>query len=160
MSFDFDAVLLDRVFQPWADRLAGWTTCFGIARGALVLACESQGLTLYWDAIRDVSAVNIVVSGMIALLMLFGAWQAWRLITRAERQSRSATMNIRRITLRWQRMMWLGISTCCIATLSPHADIRSAFAILACFAWVALIYFVSCTANPPAFRYTERRAAA
>ena len=160
MTVDVDAILLDRVFQPCADRLAAWTSCFGLARGALVLACESQTLTLFWDAVRDASGVNLVLSGMIAVLTLFGAQQAWGLIKRAERQSRSGSMNIRRVTLRWQRMTWLGVSACCSATLSPHADIRAVFTILACAAWVALIYFVSCTPRPPALQRSDRLAGA
>lgn len=160
MTIDLDAILLDRVFQPCADRLAGWTTCFGLARGALVLACESQALTLFWDAIRDGSGNNLLLSGMIAMLTLFGAQQAWSLIKRIERQSRSGGMNVRRITLRGQRMTWLGVSACCSAVLGMDADIRALFTILACIAWVALIYFVSCTPRPPALRQSNRLAGA
>ncbi len=160
MTIDVDAVLIDRVFQPCADHFAAWTSCFGLARGALVIACESQALTLFWDAVRDVSGVNLVLSGLIAVLTLFGAQQAWRLINRAERQSRSGGMNVRRITLRQQRMTWLGVSAACTATLCPHGDIRAAFTVLACIAWVALIYFVSCTPRPPAMRRSSRLAGA
>ncbi len=160
MTVDVDAFLLDRVFQPCADQLAGYTTCFGLARGALVLACESQALTLFWDAVRDVSGANLVMSGLVAVLTLFGAQQAWGLIKGIERQSRSGGMNIRRVTLRAQRMTWLGVSTCCGALLFTHPDIRAAFTILACAAWVALIYFVSCTPRPPAMRHSTRLAGA
>jgi hypothetical protein len=160
VTTDVDAVLLDRVFQPCADHLAEWTTCFGLARGALVVACESQALTLFWDAFLDGSAINLVLSGMIAMLTLFGAQQAWGLIKRVERQARSGGMNVRRITLRRQRMIWLGVSAFCTATLSPHADIRAVSAILACMGWVALIYFVSCTPRPPAMRRSHRLAGA
>lgn len=160
MTVDVDAILLDRVFQPCADHLAEWTTCFGLARGALVLACESQALTLFWDAVRDSSAVNVMLSGMVAMLTLFGARQAWGLIQRVERQSRSGGMNVRRVTLRQQRMTWLGLSASCSALLCIHADIRAAFAIVSCVAWVALIYFISCTPRPPALRHSNRLASA
>ncbi len=160
MTVDIDAVLLDRVFQPCSDSVAGWTTCFGLARGALVVACEAQALTLFWDAVRDESGVNVMMSGIVAVLTLFGARQAWGLIKRIERQSRSGGMNARRVTLRQQRMTWLGVSTCCSAILCTHADIRAAFTILACIAWVAVIYFVSCTPRPPALRHSNRLAGA
>ena len=160
MTTDVDAILLDRVFQPCADRLAAFTTCFGLARGALVLACESQALTLFWDVFRDASGINLVLSGLIAALTLFGAQQAWGLIKRIERQSRLGGMNIRRITLRGQRMTWLGVSAGCSAILCKDPDLRAAFTILACVAWVALIYFVSCTPRPPAMRHSHRLAGA
>lgn len=160
MTIDIDATLLDRVFQPCADRLAGVATCFGLARIALVLACESQALTLFWDAFRDASGVNLALSGMVAALTLFGAKQAWGLIQRTERQSRSGGMNVRRVTLRGQRLTWLAVSGSCSAVLCTHLDISAAFTILACGAWVALIYFVSCTPQPPAMRRTVGLAGA
>ena len=160
MPVDPDAVLLEHVFQPCADRLVGWTTCFGLARGALVLACESQALTLFWDAVRDPTSVNLVLSGLVAALTLWGARQAWGLIKRTERQSRSGCMNVQRIALRGQRLSWLGVGICCTAALSTQFDIRAAFNILACLAWVALIYFVSCTPRPPLMRHSSRMVAA
>ncbi len=160
MTVDIDAVLLDRVFQPCADRVAEWTNCFGLARGALVLACEAQALTLFWDAVHDASGVDLALCAMIGALTFYGARQAWNLIKRVERQSRSGGMNVRRVTLRHQRLTWLGVSTCCAAILSIDADIRSAATILACAAWVALIYFVSCTPRPPALRQANRLAGA
>lgn len=160
MTIDLDAILLDHVYQPCADRLAEWTSCFGLARGAMVLACEAQALTLFWDAVRDVSPVNLLFCTLIAALMLFGAKQAWSLIRRAERQSRSGAMNVRRITLRWQRMAWLGVSVCCTAAVGLNFDIRAAFTVLSCMSWVSLIYFVSCTPRPPAMRRFSRLAGA
>jgi hypothetical protein len=157
---DVDTILLDHVFQPCADRLATWTTCFGLARAALILACESQTLTLFWDAVLDVSGVNLTLSGFIAVLTLVGAHRAWGLIKRVERQSRSGGMNVRRVTLRQQRMTWLGIAAVCSAMLCTHADIRVIFNIVACIAWVALIYFVSCTPPPPALWDSKRLAGA
>lgn len=160
MAIDVDAFLLDRVFQPCANQLATVATCFGLARTALVLACESQALTLFWDASREMTPFNITLCGMVALLTLFGGYQAWQLIKRVERQSRSGGMNVRRITLRAQRMSWLGVCALCTATLGPNADIRAVFAIVGCIAWVAVIYFMSCTPMPPAQRHSFRMSAA
>lgn len=160
MAIDVDAVLLDRVFQPCANRFAGLATCFGLARVALVLACESQALTLFWDALRDTSGFNLALCASVAALTVYGGMQAWRLIKRVERQSRSGGMNVRRITLRRQRLSWLGVCAFCTATLSPHADIRAIFAIVACIAWVAVVYFISCTPLPPVQRHSFRMSAA
>ncbi len=160
MAIDIDAVLLDRVFQPCANRFAGVSTCFGLSRVALVLACESQALTLFWDATGDRSGFNLALCLAVATLTLYGGYQGWQLIKRVERQSRSGGMNVRRITLRGQRLAWIGVCALCVATLSPHADVRAVFAIVACAAWVAVIYFVSCTPSPPAQRHSFRMAAA
>ena len=160
MGIDVDAVLLDRVFQPCANSCAAVATCFGLARTSMVIACESQALTLFWDAARDASGFNLMMCVTVAALTLYGGYQAWQLIRRIERQSRSGGMNVRRITLRGQRMSWLGVCALCTATLSPHADIRSVFAIVACIAWVAVVYFVSCTPMPPAQRQSFRMSAA
>ena len=155
MALDIDALLLDRVFQPCVNAVAERMSCFALARVALVLAVEAQGLTLYWDAVANASVFSVGFSTFAAVLTLFGAQQAWRVIMRAERQSRSGTMNARRISLRGQRMTWLAVCSGCIAYLAPHGDIRAAFMILSCGGWVALIYLVSCTPLPPA----RRRAA-
>lgn len=125
-----------------------------------MLACESQALTLFWDALRDTTGFNLALCMIVAGLTLFGGYQAWQLIKRVERQSRSGGMNLRRITLRGQRLAWLGVCAFCTATLSPHADIRAVFAIVACIAWVAVVYFVSCTPMPPAQRQSFRMSAA
>lgn len=155
MTFDIDALLLDRVFQPCVNVAADRLSCFALARIALAIAVEAQTLTLFWDAIEHASVFSLGFSAFAVVLTLFGAQQAWRLITRAERQSRSGTMNVRRITFRGQRVTWLLVCAGCIALLMPHGDVRAVFQILSCAAWVALIYFVSCTPLPPA----RRRAA-
>ncbi len=160
MAIDVDTFLLDRVFQPCADRLASVASCFGLARTALVLACEAQALTLFWDASLNLTPFNLAMCGSVALLACYGGYRAWQLIQRIERQSRSGAMNVRRITLRGQRMTWLGACALCSAMLSPHADIRAAFAILGCIAWVAVVYFLSCTPMPPAERRSFRMSAA
>ena len=160
MAIDVDAFLLDRVFQPCADRLASVASCFGLARTALVLACESQALTLFWDATLSLTPFNLVMCASVASLTGYGGYRAWQLIQRIERQSRTGTMNVRRITLRGQRMTWLGVCALCSVMLSPNADIRAVFAILGCVAWVAVVYFLSCTPMPPAERRSFRMSAA
>ena len=152
MAFDIDALLLDRVFQPCVNATADRLSCFALARIALAVAVEAQMLTLFWDAVEGGSAFSVGFSAFALVLTLFGAQQAWRVIMRAERQSRSGTMNVRRITLRGQRMTWLAVCAGCVALLIPHGDIRAVFQILSCGAWLALIYFVSCTPLPPARR--------
>ena len=160
VAIDLDATLLDRVFQPLCDAFALWASPFGMARGALVLAVESQALPLFWNVLKDRSVFSATLSSMAAVLTLIGAQQAWRLIAKAERESRGNTMNVRRITLRRQRMTWLAVCTGCSALLLQDPDIRAAFSILSCLAWVALIYLVSCTPRPQARQRMGRLAAA
>ena len=152
MAVDIDTVLLDRVFQPCVNVAAGMMSCFALARAALAVAVEAQTLVLFWDAIDKASAFSMAFSAFAAVLTLVGAQQAWKTIARAERQARSGTMNTRRMTLRGQRMTWLFVCLGCAAVLIPNGDIRAAFQILGCVAWIALVYFISCEAVPPARR--------
>ena len=152
MAVDIDSILLDRVFQPWVNVAARMMSCFALARASLALAVEAQMLTLLWDAIAKATAFSVGFSAFAAVLTLVGAQQAWKMIARAERQARSGTMNFRRMTLRGQRVTWLGVCFGCAAILIPHGDIRAAFQILGCAAWIALVYFISCEPVPPARR--------
>ena len=160
MAVDPDWILLDRVFQPFVEACAGLTSCFGLARVALVIAVEAQGLTLFWDGVADPSVFGVTLCSAVAVLTIFAARQAWQLIRRAEKQTRSGMMNVRRISLRRQRLTWLGVCAACMALLVPQGDLRSGFALIGCAGWIALIYFVSCTPLPPARQRFRRMAPA
>lgn len=151
MRTDIDTLLLDRLFQPLADRLAGLTNCFGLARLSLAAAVLLQFAVLAADLTELGAPSQRLAAAAIALLALFGAEQGWRLIVRTERQARSGGMNLRRITLRWQRLAWLGVTSWSVVGAGGNG-LSEAALWGACVAWVGLIYFVSCTPTPPPMR--------
>jgi hypothetical protein len=137
MRLDVDSLLLDRLFQPVADRAAGRVTCFGLARTFLLAAVLLQVIVTMID-LR-------VATASACLLGLAGAQQAWCLITRTERQAQPGGRNLRRITLRWQRLAWLAVTPWSVAA---GISVRGGFELGLCgtsVAWLGLIYFVSCT---------------
>ena len=150
MSDDIDTLLLDRVFQPVADRLNGWTTCFGLARLSLAAAVALQTAVLACDIASDCDPTLLGLATGATLLAYFGADQARGLIARVERQSRPGVMNLRRVTLRWQRMMWLAVAACCAGSSFASMQAGAVCGALASLSWVAAIYFLSCSPKPPA----------
>ncbi len=149
MHADIDTALLDRVFQPVADRAASAATCFDLARFALAAAVALQTIVLIDDLLTFGDPVARALAGGITLLAFVGADQGRRLIVRVERQARSGMMNVRRITLRSQRWAWLAICGWTVATTVIRLDATSLHLGLASLAWVATIYFASCTPQPP-----------
>lgn len=160
MSADIDAMLLDQVFQPAGDRLEGWTTCFGLARLCLgaAVALQTGVLALEIGAGRDPAMLGLTAG--LTVLAYFGADHARALIARVERQSRPGAMNLRRVTLRWQRLTWLGAAACCTGSSLASLEGGAICAGLASLAWVASVYFLSCSPTPPASRTFRRYAAA
>ena len=158
MQADIDTLLLDRVFQPAADRLSIGTNCFGLARLALLAAVLLQTIVLAADLLIFADPVMRALAGGITLLAFAGADQARGMIARVERQTRTGVMNVRRITLRRQRMAWLAVSLGSGATALARLDGATICAGLASLSWLAVIYFVSCSPAPPRFS-VHRRAA-
>ncbi len=160
MSADVDTLLLDRVFQPLADRGSSATTCFGLARLALATAVALQTMVLVDDLLLFADPFTRALAGAIAVLAFVGADQGRRMISRVERQSRSGLMNIRRITLRGQRWAWLAITGWTVATACMRQDTATAHVGLSSLAWLAAIYFASCTPKPPGLTHQRRRSTA
>ena len=152
MTTDVDTLLLDRVFQPVADGLNDWTTCFGLARVSLAAGIALQTAVLAFDIQTYSDPAILILAVGATLLAYFGADQARGLIARVERQSRPGVMNVRRITLRWQRMAWLTVAACCAGSSLASLDLGSVCAGLATLSWVAVVYFLSCSPKPPAAR--------
>ncbi len=153
---DIDSVLLDRLFQPLADRLAAWISCFGLARLSLAVAVGLQCIVVMIDMRGAIEPVQRVAAVGISLLALFGAQQAWSLITRTERQARPGNLNLRRITLRWQRVAWIAVTVWSVAAGVTAGEGGLGLA-GACFAWLGIVYFVSCTPLPPPARVELRQ---
>lgn len=160
MRTDLDTLLLDHLFQPAADRAAAWISCFGLARLALGMAIGLQLMMVTVELSRIEAQAPRLAGLGITLLALFGAQQAWLLILRTERQARCGTMNLRRITLRWQRLAWLAV-TVWSAVTGISAEASTAVGLCGtCLSWLSVIYFVSCTAAPPPERTALRAAIA
>lgn len=157
MRNDVDSLLLDRLFQPFVDRAADWITCFGMARISLAFAVLLQFVVLIIDLSSMEDAMTRLVAGSVTVLALFGAKQAWALVERTERQARPGGMNLRRITLRWQRLAWLAVTSWAVATGLSGGDGVGMAICGASLAWVSLIYFVSCTPAPPPRRTVSRQ---
>ena len=151
MRSDIDNLLLDRLFQPLTDRAAGWITCFGLARASLTAAVLLQFVVLVIDLSGFEDPLHRVLAVGVTVIALFGAQQTRTLIARAERQTRVGTMNVRRITMRWQRLAWLGVTMWAAAT-GLSAGAAGLGVCGASLAWLGLIYFVSCTPAPPRWR--------
>lgn len=157
MRMDVDSLLLDRLFQPVADRSADWITCFGLARLSLAAAVLLQFLILAIDLRSFDGPMARVAATCITLLALFGGRQAWSMIARIERQSRAGQMNVRRISLRWQRLAWLAVTAWSVATSASGGGEAGLEICGASLAWLGLTYFVSCTPAPPPARTMSRQ---
>lgn len=156
MSVDVDNLLLDRVFQPAADRAAQWASCFALSRASLALALLLQLAVLALDLSVEGDPLRRYMALGITALALVGGQQAMTGITRAERQARPGAMNVRRITMRWQRLAWLAIALWAATVAAGSRTGANAGVCAACLAWLSCIYFLSCTASPPRVRISRR----
>ncbi len=149
MSVDPDFLLLDRVFQPAADRMAAWATPFDLARLSLITVIVLHTVVLAWDLARlsDPLLLALVTGG--TLIGYRAASQLRRQIARAERRSRPGMMNAQRVLLRSFRLAWLGLAPACavleISSAHRSVDLCNA-ALSAC--WLATVYFASCSPSP------------
>lgn len=149
---DIDGVLLDRLFQPAADRLSERTSCFGLARLCLAAAVALQFVVLACDLEVEGDMVRRVMAVGITALALAGAQQGQVVIRHAERQARPGLMNVRRITMRWQRNAWLVISAWACTIAVGQVSAANVAVCAASLAWLSCIYFLSCSPSPPPAR--------
>ena len=153
MSVDPDTLLLDRVFQPAADRAAEWATCFDLARASLLAVLMLQTGVFAWNlaCLSDPLMLMLITGG--TLIGYNAASQMLRQVARAERQSRPGMMNRNRVLLRPFRLLWLGLATASTALLATSAlrpvDLCN---VALTIAWVTTVYFCSCAASPPRVR--------
>lgn len=152
MPPNFDLFLLDRVFQPIADRLAHRTTCFGMARlllhGVLVLVLAVVGGQ--WRE-GQLDGWNL----LFGPCMFYIAWANLLLLRRAESRADrlDGTANGLRARIWWQRLYWVvmvGVSLYRIGIGDRAFSDVAGLLLNLCLA--AAVYFMSCRANPPARR--------
>ncbi len=146
---DMDGLLIDRVFQPVADRVAGCASCFDLARLSLNAAIALEAALLAYDLARlpDPAQRTLVVLGT---LMAFGAAQAVRLqIARAERQARPGMMNLNRVVLRPFRLLWIGLGLVGLTSLAVSGGTAALLNAAASFGWLGAVYLMCCVPTPP-----------
>ena len=149
---DVDALLIDRVCQPFADRLAGTLSCFDLARLSLNAAIALEAALLAWD-LAHMDSQPLRAAVIMGTLMAFAAAQAVRgQIARAERRARPGMMNLSRITLRPFRLLWVGLTLFCAAELMLSASTASALNAAATLGWIGAVYLMCCVPSPPPAR--------
>ncbi len=147
---DVDALLIDKVCQPFADRLADTLTCFDLARLSLNAAIALEAALLAWD-LAHIDSLTLRTAVIIGTLMAFGAAQAVRgQIDRAERRARPGMMNINRVTLRPFRLLWISLALFCAAQLALAAGAASLLNAGATLGWIGAVYLMCCVPAPPA----------
>ncbi len=149
---DMDGLLIDRLFQPVADRVAGCLSCFDLARLSLNGAVGLEAALLAYDLAHiTASAQRTLV--VLGTLMAFGAAQAVRSqIARAERTSRPGMMNINRVVLRPFRLLWIGLGLVGLASLAVSCGPAALLNAAATFGWLGAVYLMCCVPAPPPAR--------
>ncbi len=154
---DPDFLLLDRVFQPAADRMAAWATPFDLARLFLITVIVLHTVVLAWDLalLGDPLLLALVTGG--TLIAYRAASQMRGQIARAERQSRPGVMNMQRVLLRPFRLAWLGLAAASAAlALSSALRPVDLCSVALSVGWLATAYLASCSPSPPVLRTARR----
>lgn len=149
MARDFDFYLLDHVFQPFADSLAGTLSCFSLARISLFAAVIMQTVVLAWN-VNVLDPSGALVIGLGTLAEYVAAQSVRTQIGRMERQNRPGTMNVARITYRPFRILWVMFAVVTMA-MGLHSQFRMADLcnIVVGLLWILTVYFMCCIASPP-----------
>lgn len=165
-SFDkLDTFLLDRVFQPLCDACSRWTTCFGLARIALVLSSVALHLSLLAlvQLKQPLMPDKAMGAGVMALMWL---WIWNRDVRTAEREMprNLAFRNRRRIEFLPLRSMCLGCSLPCLPYLAlktPASNMELAsegLCLVSIGCWIVMQYLSACQPNPPEQKVDTRAA--
>ncbi|MBV9735678.1 MAG: hypothetical protein JO209_07185 [Acidisphaera sp.] len=152
MDLPFDQFLLDRVFQPIADRLAHRTTCYALARlllhGVLVLVLAVIGGE--WREGR-LDGWNV----LFGPCMFYIAWANLLLLRRAESRAerQDGTAGGLRLRIWWQRLYWVVMTAISLYRIGiGYREFSDVAGLLLDLCLAGAVYFMSCRANPPARR--------
>ncbi len=160
MAIDLDTVLLDRVFQPLADRVCDRASCFDLARVALAGVVALQCVVLARQVGTGAGGAALGLVAMASLVQFWAVGRVLRQILGAERRARPGMMNVARVTLRPFRTVWLlvAMGSACLLT-GLHQGAASLCPVAANLLWVAAVYLMSCVSRAPS-AWTGRRMAA
>lgn len=136
-----DDFLVDRIFQPIADALARWASCYAIAAFFLT------GFAL-------VDTVTNVVLGHWMILLLFVTWMPFLLIEchTLQRKGLCDTMPYNRIRFRILRPFWFLLSAVSVPMAITAGTGESWFGALWIHdQWLLIVgmYFMACHMIPP-----------
>ena len=147
---DLDELLMERVFQPVTDQVAGQVSCFDLARLSLSAAIALEAALLAYD-LNHLAAPTQRVLVVAGTLMAFAAAQAVRSqIARAERAARPGMMNLNRVVLRPFRLLWIGLGVVGVASLAVSGGTAAMLNAAATFGWLSAVYLMCCVPAPPA----------
>lgn len=151
-----DEFLLDKVFQPVADRYADRMTCFDFAKncatGAAV-AIAARAVLGYFDGVLSGFTVAF---GFFAIMAAF--WLR-KLAADADRTQKEGLLNPMRITLLPARVFTVIVGIpMAILFMIVDGTLPDAFFLMEMSLWTATYYFISCQKNPPAPVHAPREA--
>lgn len=152
----FDAWLLDRVFQPFADRLPERLSALALGMsfqfGAIMLSAASIVAMIVIGHMSLSDAMFNVLVWCLGLAFYTG-------INRVRPMVRPGHLNPLRIMLAGMRPLSIPFAFYALyqgATAPPHFEIALWFNSLANIIFVAGIYLISCEVRPPGHRQTAR----
>lgn len=154
MRWPLDAVIIDRVFQPAADRLAGYISCFDLARffadGVMLVVLFTVAITLYSSS----GQIDWVTPGL-AVFCVLGLGALRYVVGRLERSCKSGLANPARHSLFVARVMALYEVILEIIRLARMQDWFSFLLLGVVLAILCAAYFASCYPNPPTFKLAK-----
>lgn len=152
----FDVWLLDRVFQPFADRLPERVPALALGMsfqfGAIMLSAASIVAMIVIGHMSISDAMFNVLVWCLGLAFYVG-------INRVRPLVRPGHMNPLRVMLSGMRPLSIPFAIYALyqgATAPPHFEIALWFNSLANIIFVAGIYLISCEVRPPGHRQTAR----
>jgi hypothetical protein len=158
---DFDEIVLDCLFQPLADLVARFVSCFEIADrlfwttfGLLVVTDVCQ-LRSAWIAVTthetpssiELSGIAcIAVTMLLPMVCLDHLKLLW--IRRVHREGTDNPLRLYYVKRLGQMIMWVFLM---IANQQDNvSDFGMIVYALAAFVWMLALYFSACRVNPPA----------
>ncbi len=146
MIWRIDAFLIDRLFQPCADHLARWASCYAAA------AFLTTGATAIYIA-ACCADTDWLALGYNLPWFCFVTWRSYSLETRA----RSTTLPIDRVRFFGVRVAWLLLRLPGMAIVVTTHDLSFAIREASWCLLVAALYFMACRPNPPKPRTAPRQ---
>jgi hypothetical protein len=146
-AYNFDMVPLDHVFQPIADLVADFVSCFKISHFLFRLTFFSLTVSMLQTVFitPEKGVIAILIFSYIMLVYLLGRDRLRVMVI--ERVLREGQMNPLRFQVFSRLLHFLLIA---ILVVSIHQDLRSYIYLSAHVFWTMALYFSACQRTPPA----------